>query len=316
VAAKSVDTKADNVVVFTRVIDAPRSLVYQMWTDPRHVVHWWQPKEFSRPTMDFMDVKVGGGFRVTMPHQSGVNATAYGTYDTVDPQRRLAYADFCDWDGKLVHNAHITVDFADEGAKTKLTITGVFEWLPDRGAEWTEAMMKRGWYDGWDANMTLLEGYAKRASAAAAVPALTMMRTFDAPRALVFKAWTDAKQLAIWWGPHTFTNPHCQTDPRVGGKIRVCMRSPEGHENWMAGEFEVIDEPRLLVFTAGLELPDGTMGFNIRNTVTFEDVGGKTRLTLHAQVIEINNWDLKDFDGMEEGWSQSLERLEALVTKH
>jgi len=262
-----------------------------------------------------MDVKVGGGFRITMPHESGVNATAYGTYDTVAPDRRLAYDDFCDWDGKLVHKAHITVDLADEGAKTKLTITGIFEWLPDRDPMWTKEFMMRGWSEGWGANMVLLQRRADRIIKAGAVKELTLVRTFDAPRELVFKAWTDAKQLAQWWGPHGFTNPHCEADAKPGGKIRVCMRAPDGQDAWMPGEFEEIDEPRRLVFTSGLEMPDGSMGFSIRNTLTFDDVAGKTRLTLHSRVVEVGDWDMKDFDGMEEGWSQSLEKLNVLVTK-
>ena len=57
---------------------------------------------------------------------------------------------------------------------------------------------------------------------------ITITRVFNAPRALVFKAWADASELAQWWGPKGFTNPVCELDVRVGGAIRIQMRSPDG----------------------------------------------------------------------------------------
>ncbi len=70
---------------------------------------------------------------------------------------------------------------------------------------------------------------------------LVMTREFDAPRELVFKAWTDAKQTAQWWGPKGFTNPVCELDVRVGGAIRIHMRAPDGVVYPMTGVFEEID---------------------------------------------------------------------------
>ena len=71
---------------------------------------------------------------------------------------------------------------------------------------------------------------------------ITITRIFDAPRALVFKAWTDAAQLAQWWGPKGFTNPVCEIDARVGGAIRIHMRAPDGAIYPMGGEIrEIVD---------------------------------------------------------------------------
>ena len=56
---------------------------------------------------------------------------------------------------------------------------------------------------------------------------VTITRVFDAPRATVFRAWTDADRLARWWGPKGFTNSVCEIDARVGGAIRIHMRSPD-----------------------------------------------------------------------------------------
>lgn len=74
-------------------------------------------------------------------------------------------------------------------------------------------------------------------------------RVFDAPRALVFKAWTDAAQLAQWWGPQGFTNPVCEFEARLGGKIRIHMRAPDGTLYPMKGEIREIAPPERLAFT-------------------------------------------------------------------
>jgi uncharacterized protein YndB with AHSA1/START domain len=81
-------------------------------------------------------------------------------------------------------------------------------------------------------------------------PELTITRVFDAPRDLVFEAWTDAKHLAKWWGPHHFTNPVCELDVRVGGAIRIDMRGPEGTVYPMTGVLHEIVSPERLVFTS------------------------------------------------------------------
>ena len=78
---------------------------------------------------------------------------------------------------------------------------------------------------------------------------ITITRIFDAPRETVFKAWTDAAQLAQWWGPKGFTNPVCEIDARVGGAIRIHMRSPDGSVYPMKGEFREIVPPERIVFT-------------------------------------------------------------------
>src|ERR1700740_1278719 len=78
---------------------------------------------------------------------------------------------------------------------------------------------------------------------------IVITRVFDAPREAVFKAWTDAKELAQWWGPKGFTNPVCEIDARVGGAIRIHMRSPDGTVYPMKGEFREIVPPERLGLT-------------------------------------------------------------------
>jgi uncharacterized protein YndB with AHSA1/START domain len=142
---------------------------------------------------------------------------------------------------------------------------------------------------------------------------LVMTRTFDAPRELVFKAWTDPKQVQQWWGPHGFTNPRCEVDARPGGAIRIDMRGPDGMVYPMKAAFEEVREPERLVFVTSALDDKGNSMFDVRNTVTLVERRGKTELTLQAQVIRSTAVAPQYLKGMEVGWSQSLERLEAYV---
>lgn len=144
---------------------------------------------------------------------------------------------------------------------------------------------------------------------------LTIVRLFDAPRALVFKVWTDPKHLAQWWGPKGFTNPVCEVDPRPGGTIRIVMRAPDGAEYPMIGTFREVVAPERLVFTNAPVDADGNRLIDGLTTVTFADEGGKTRLTLHTQAKVLVPYAAQFLAGMDTGWNQSIDRLAALVAR-
>ncbi len=149
-----------------------------------------------------------------------------------------------------------------------------------------------------------------------AEPVLVITRVFDAPRDLVFKAWTDPKHVAQWWGPNGFTNPVCELDVRPGGAIRIDMRGPDGVVYPMQGVFYEIVEPERLVFTSSaLEDEKGNPQLVVRTTVTFAEHNGKTKLTLQAVVVKSEPAAAGALAGMEQGWSESLGRLAAHLSK-
>ncbi len=149
-----------------------------------------------------------------------------------------------------------------------------------------------------------------------ASPALVITRVFDAPRELVFKAWTDPKQVAQWWGPNGFTNPVCELDGRPGGAIRIDMRGPDGVIYPMKGVFHEIVEPERLVFTSSaLEDEEGNPQLAVLTTVTFAEHNGKTKLTLQAVVVKSGPAAAGALAGMEQGWRESLDRLAAHLGK-
>ena len=102
----------------------------------------------------------------------------------------------------------------------------------------------------------------------------------------MFKAWTDPKHVAPWWGPHGFTNPVCELDARPGGAIRIHMRGPDGTVYPMTGVYQEIVEPERLVFTSAALDKEGNPLFEVLNTVTFAEQGGKTTQTSRARTVK------------------------------
>ena len=143
---------------------------------------------------------------------------------------------------------------------------------------------------------------------------LTLERTFDVPRERVWKAWTDPKQVTQWWGPKGFTVPNCEMDVRPDGTFSIDMKAPDGTIYPNEGVFHEVDEPERLVITSrAFEDDDGEFQLEVQQTVTFVDHDGRTELTLEAEVITALPEVAESLEGMEQGWSQSLDKLEAYV---
>lgn len=134
--------------------------------------------------------------------------------------------------------------------------------------------------------------------------ALRITRVFDAPRALVFEAWSKPEHLKRWFAPNGFTVPACEMDFRVGGAYRLCMRRA-GVEHWVHGVYREIIVPERIVFTGILE----SDGNETVTTITFADEDGKTRLSVH-QTYSIESDSTR---GARQGWTQTLEHLAEYV---
>ncbi len=142
---------------------------------------------------------------------------------------------------------------------------------------------------------------------------VNLTRMIDAPRPLVFAAWTDPKHVEKWWGPKNFTSLVDTWDARPNGLIRLKMIAQSGFSHPMTGTFHEVVPPERLVFLAVAEDDAGNRLLESLTTVTFEDVRGKTKLTVHASAVGIAPISAQMLQGMEQGWSQSLERLDEQV---
>ena len=153
--------------------------------------------------------------------------------------------------------------------------------------------------------------------------ALVIERVFDAPRELVWKAWTDPEHVMRWWGPKGYTSPAAQIDFRVGGKYLWAMRSPEGQDVWSTGVYrEIVPLKRMVVTNSfadenGNVVPASHYGMpadlplEMVATVTFEDLGGKTRLTLRHEGFPAG--EMSEMAGA--GWNESFDKLAESLAK-
>jgi uncharacterized protein YndB with AHSA1/START domain len=133
-------------------------------------------------------------------------------------------------------------------------------------------------------------------------PSLTLERRYDAPPAKVFSAWTDAKKLARWFCPRASEPVLAETDPRVGGRYRIVVRSPDGEEHDVSGTFREVVADRRLVFTwAWRTTPERESLV----TVELERDGDGTRLRLTHERF----FDEAARDRHRAGWTPILDRL-------
>jgi uncharacterized protein YndB with AHSA1/START domain len=147
------------------------------------------------------------------------------------------------------------------------------------------------------------------AAATTAERELTIRRTFDAPRALVFRVWTEPQHLAQWSCPRGFTMTENRGDLRVGGAFSACMRSPEGSDHRLRGVYREIVAPERLVFTHAWVDASGTPGPETLVTVTFAERNGRTEMTFHQGIFD----SVAARDGHQQGWTSCFERLAELL---
>lgn len=135
---------------------------------------------------------------------------------------------------------------------------------------------------------------------------LVITRVFDAPRELVFKAWTDPEHGKRWAGPRGFTATHLQADVRPGGAWRTCLRADDGsRELWQGGVYREVVPPERLVFTFAWDRAEGTPGHETLVTITLAEHGGKTTMTFHQAEFE----SVEQRDGHRGGWNSAFDRL-------
>jgi uncharacterized protein YndB with AHSA1/START domain len=141
-------------------------------------------------------------------------------------------------------------------------------------------------------------------------PELAITRILRAPRALVWKAWADPKQMIKWMGPRHHPASHYENDFRTGGAWRSCLAATDSREElWLGGVYHELVEPERLVFTFGWDGDDGRPENEMLVTITLAEDGAHTKMTLH----QIRFVSTEQRDGHNEGWSSCIDRLEEFL---
>jgi len=287
---------AERELVLTHVLDAPLERVFAAWTDPNRMAQWWGPKGFTNPVCE-LDVRPGGAIRIHMRAPDGSVYPMIGEYREIVAGERLVFTSAAlDPAGRPLFQVLDTVTFSGHAGRTTVTVRArVFDETPEA------ARHLDGMSAGW--KMTL-----ERLAAAVAIPAdreLWITRVFDAPRELVFRAWTEPERAMHWFAPRGCAVTSCTMDVRPGGAWRSCMRWPDGSDHWQGGVFREIVPPDLLVFTYAWEDADGRPKHESLVTVRLAEREGKTELVFHQAVFE----SMSSRDSHAGGWGSTLELL-------
>jgi uncharacterized protein YndB with AHSA1/START domain len=141
---------------------------------------------------------------------------------------------------------------------------------------------------------------------------MTMTRVFDAPRELVFRAWTDPELIPKWWGRYDTTTTVDKMDVTIGGQWRFIQRDAEGNEYAFRGEYREIIPPEWLVYTFEFE---GMPGHIAVATLILEDLDGKTKLIDVTKFQSVEERDGALATGMEAGANELLDRLAELLAE-
>jgi uncharacterized protein YndB with AHSA1/START domain len=316
--SKSAAATADREIVHTRLLDAPRELVWEAFTDPRQVAEWWGPAGFTT-TVHEMDVRPGGVWRHTMHGPDGTDYPNKSVFIEVVKPERIVYSHGGGKKGGQGVSFEATWTFEAQGEKTLLTGRMVFPTAAARDL----VVREYGAIEGGKQTLArLAEKLKKMQPRETAEEEFVITRTFDAPRELVWQAWTDPERLMRWWGPKGLTMLSCKVDLRPGGLFHYGMRTPDGHEMW--GKFvyrEIVPPERLVLVVSFSDAQGGitrhpmssTWPLEVLNTMTLTESGGKTTLTLQSVPVNATGEERRTFkDGhrsMQQGFKGTLDQL-------
>jgi uncharacterized protein YndB with AHSA1/START domain len=286
-----------------------------MWTDPQHVAKWWGPNGFTN-TIHEMDVRPGGVWRFVMHGPDGRDYPNKSVYVEIVKPHRIVY------DHVSGPAFRMTATFDDQNGKTKLTVRMLFETpeLRDKTAR------EFGAVEGL--NQTLGRLAEQLGQSASASPPFVISRTFDAPRDLVWKAWTERDRLMQWFGPKGSTMRHATMDFRPGGVFHYCLRSPDGNDMWGKFVYREIVPPERIVWMhsfsdeqGGLTRHPFSSGWPLEmlTTVTFAEHEGKTKVTVRWVPINPTAAERETFqnnrEGMKMGWTGTFDQLTEYLAK-
>jgi uncharacterized protein YndB with AHSA1/START domain len=304
---------ADREIATERLLDAPRELVWTAWTDPKHVAQWWGPNGFTNTIHD-MDVRPGGVSRFMMHGPDGTDYPNKITYIEVEKPSRLFYLHGDDETDRF----QVTVTFEDAGGKTKLTMRSVFKTKADRDF----VVEKHGAIDGMNQTLDHLTQHLE------GMPDFVVTRLLDAPRGLVWKAWTETDALAQWWGPKGFDLRVVKHEMKPGGHFHYSMKMPDGQMLWGRFVYGEITPPERLTYISSFADEKGALAPNfwmpdfpleLSNVLTLTEENGKTRLTLVGSPIAASETQVAAFVGlrtsMQGGFAGTFEQLEAYLAK-
>jgi len=298
---------ADRQLIIQRVFDAPRDLVWQVFTESNHIAKWWGPRGFNT-RVELNDFRVGGRSRYVMVAPNGDEYPVEGTYMEIDKPHRIVSTDeFGEgYEGDTIEGMLMSLTFEELDSKmTRLTLCVTHPSAEDRKKH-IEMGVVPGWNSSFDCLDELLETLEERDTSAREI---VVSRKFNAPRDLLFEAWTDPKHVSNWWGPVGFTTTTHSGDFQPGGIWRFTMHGPDGRDYENKVEFLEFLRPERLTYRH-IGVPDSPDDVLFTSRVTFEEADGGTQLTMRMVFSTVAERDrVAEQYGAIKGGEDTLSRL-------
>jgi uncharacterized protein YndB with AHSA1/START domain len=301
-------------MTLTRTFDAPRDLVWRAWADPLRLAKWWGPEGFSTTTHDMQFAK-GGSWSYTMHGPDGRNYKNKVVYLDIDAQKRIVFRHTGE-DGNEPVGHTTTATFNEENGVTTVTMH------MDFGTAAAKDFVVKTYHADTGGAQTMARLGDFIDAKGDGNPEFIIYRTFDAPRDLVWRAWTDPAMLAQWFGPKGCKGHFKTFELKPGGVWHSSMTMPDGTEMWGKFIFREIVKPSKLVWVHGFSDAAGgrtrhpmspTWPLEMLTTVTFEDKGAQTMVKVSWVPLNASDVETKTFidglAGMNGGWGGSFIQL-------
>lgn len=327
--ASSETSSSDREMVVTRLLPAPRELVFAAFTDAKHISAWWGPNGFTTTTYE-KDVRPGGQWLFTMHGPDGTDYPNRIRYTEVRPPEFLAYDHDEGEGGNPLQAFKATVTIEPDGRNTRVTLR-----LTLATPEQRKMLAEFGAIEGGNQTLARLEDYLSRTGETGMtksneqekIEPFVISRVFDAPRELVFKAFTEPERMKEWWGPKGFKGIAGEMDLRPGGRYHYGLQAPDGSIMWGLFVYREVSAPERIVLVNSFSDAEGGLTRHPMNPkwplrmlsiFTFEDAGsGKTKLTVSWTPIEESAEEREVFEqarpSMTQGWSGTFGQLESYL---
>ncbi len=312
---------SDTEILISRVLHAPRGLVWEAWTNPAHVANWWGPRGFTNTTKRH-EFRVGGYWEHTMHGPDGTDYPNKAKFLEIVPPERIVFllgagSDLeADERRGVTFRATWTFEVVDAG-RTRLTGRMIF---PSKDAR--DRVVRD--YGAIEGGKQTLERAAEYVAGLQTKP-FVIVREFAAPRDLVWRAWTEREHLMAWFGAKGFTMSQAKLDLRPGGLFHYRSELLDGREMWGRFAYREIVPPRKLVWINSFSDPEGGVVSHpftsdpwpreMLTVVTFAEAGGGTTVTIHWTPFDASEAERRTFengrDSMTMGWGGTLDRLTA-----
>jgi len=275
-------------VVLTRFYPVEPEKVWRAWTDPQALKRWWGPGGEQPVAVADLDLRAGGRFHIVFGGAQGTDHEVQGVYKEVVPNRKLVFT----WTWPRTtpeRESVVSIELRKVARGTELLF---------RHEQLFDEAVRDGHRRGWSESLVKLERLllAER-------PKLTLKRVYPVAPEKVWRAWTDPQALRQWFDQTDAPGWIGELDVRVGGRLRIVLRDPEGVYHDVRGTYREVVPDRRLVFTWNLH--DAPPEAESVVSVVLNPAPGGTELEFTLDPV----FDPRAADG----WRGAFKRLEAVV---